>query len=389
MKALHSDIVVVGGGLVGAALSLALIKGGCHVTLLEPHPFAVSSTQDTALDWRVYAISPRNRDHLIQLGVWPDEQAAQAIPRMIVFGDEAGSCFCMDAANADLEALAWIVESKRLCAAIWTQLRASDRVDIITSSPTALAFREEGVSVTLDDRTLFTHLVVGADGARSWVRQAVGIQPSFVSYDQCCVVGNFLAEQPHQGEATQWFRPDGILAFLPLPGNQISLAWSCHPALSNTLLSLSPEELGQWVTIASQAHLGRLKLVSPVQALPLALTELPQTVGKGFALIGDAAHTVHPLAAQGVNLGFGDAWELSRILLSELPARWGDLPILQRYAQARRKRVYPIQKACHTLQVLFARAHPALAFFRNAGLEVANHLPWAKRQLIRYATGST
>ncbi|MDP2963501.1 MAG: FAD-dependent monooxygenase, partial [Sulfurimicrobium sp.] len=248
---------------------------------------------------------------------------------------------------------------------------------------------EEAATLTLQDgRTLRAKLIVGADGRDSWVRSQAGIEASPRAYGQDGVVANFATEKPHRNCAYQWFREDGILAYLPLPGNRISIVWSAFDALSQELMALPPDEFCRRVQEAGKNTLGKLRLITPPAAFSLRLLNLDQLVKPRVALIGDAAHNVHPLAGQGVNLGFQDAQQLARVLLQRESQRdCGDHLLLRRYERARKEDILSMQLLTDGLQKLFNNPDPLLRTLRNTGLSLTNHLGGLKNRLMRHAIG--
>jgi 2-octaprenylphenol hydroxylase len=200
------------------------------------------------------------------------------------------------------------------------------------------------------------------------------------------VVANFIAGEPHRSTAFQWFQPDGILALLPLPQQMVSMVWSVSPKKSEMLLQLGREELCERVSAASQNMLGGLRLVTPPAAFPLRLLHLPQIVKPRLALVGDAAHNVHPLAGQGVNLGFRDARQLVRVLLERRPQPdCGDIHLLRRYERARQEDIFSMQAVTDMLKKLFNNDNPLLRNARNLGLATTNRIAPLKKVLIRHA----
>ncbi|MBS1156264.1 MAG: hypothetical protein H6R07_2188 [Proteobacteria bacterium] len=387
MKNFDADVLIVGGGLVGAALALALKDTPLSVLLLEGREPAFDWPADS-WDTRIYAVSGSSRKLLEQTGVWAQLDAArlQAVQTMLIFGD-SGPELRFDAPEAGLERLATILESRELQRALWQALQACPNVTLLTpAEPAQLAVDADAATLTLaDGRTLSARLLIGADGAQSWVRRQCAIEPQTHDYRQFGVVANFSAEKPHRATAFQWFRTDGVLAWLPLPQDRISMVWSCPAALKDELLALDALQLAARVAAAGGERLGALQTITPAAAFPLRLNHVPKLVAPRVALVGDAAHTVHPLAGQGVNLGFGDVAELAGILSAVLPARCGDLDILRRYERARREPVYLMQGVCHGLQQLFNNNNPLLKAARNFGLGATNQSAWLKRQLIRQA----
>jgi ubiquinone biosynthesis UbiH/UbiF/VisC/COQ6 family hydroxylase len=231
--------------------------------------------------------------------------------------------------------------------------------------------------------------VVGADGAHSWLRTAAGLAAEDKPYTQLGVVANFVTAREHAGIAYQWFRPEGTLAYLPLPGRRISIVWSAEEAYARELLALDSAELSRRVAEAGQDTLGELQLITPAQGFPLRLLTVARSVVPGVALIGDAAHVLHPLAGQGVNLGFADAHALAATLAAREPFRdCGDSRLLRRYERGRREQHFALQCVTDGLQRLFSSESKVLQQLRNRGLELADALPVLKNLLARRALGS-
>ncbi len=391
MKTYNADLIIVGGGLVGAALALALKNTSLSIILLEGREPVLDFDLAT-WDQRVYAISRASRKLLTQIGAWERVRAERLSPitAMKIRGDEANAKLEFNALESGVDELAYIVENRELQRALWLALAESPNVEIISpAEPESLRIDPAGATLTLNNqRELHARLVIGADGANSWVRRQMNIEASSKPYQQFGVVANFACEKPHYGAAQQWFKTDGILAWLPLPQQQMSMVWSCDEVLKDELLGLSPEQLATKVAAAGGKALGELTLVTPPAAFPLKLTQIDSCVKARMALVGDAAHTVHPLAGQGVNLGFGDVAELAQLLSQTHPERIGDLLVLRRYERARRESVLLMQTVCDGLQKLFNNQNPILKSLRNLGLGFTDSLPWLKRQLIRHAMDS-
>lgn len=375
--------VVVGAGLVGAAAALALGRRGLRVALIERQPPAVP---DASWDTRIYAISAASQRFLENIGAWQRLDAArcQAVTRMDVAGDASGAVR-LDAYAAGVSHLATILESGRLQHALWQAIEADGSVAL--HCPAAIASIERGERVTRialgDGTTLEAELVIGADGAHSRIRDWAGLASTVIPYGQSGVVANFACARPHRGTAFQWFFDGDILAWLPLPGNCMSMVWSTSTANADALVALDAAALAGEVREAGHARLGALERLTPAAAFPLRLIRAESVVAPGVALIGDAAHGVHPLAGQGVNLGFGDAEALVEALAAHRRAELGDLRILQQYARQRAEPVQRMQALTHGLHYLFSE--PRAAWLRNAGMRLVDQLPPLKAALVRAA----
>ena len=383
MSSERYQVVVVGAGLVGAAAALALGRQGLRVALVERQP---PSVPDATWDTRIYAISPASQRFLERLGAWQrmDASRVQPVFRMDVAGDAAGA-IRLDAYGAGVSHLAAIVESGRLQHALWQAIEADGNVTL--HCPAAITTLERDGPFTrltlADGSVLETELVVGADGAASRIREWAGLASTLTPYGQSGVVANFECERPHRGTAFQWFFDSDILAWLPLSGNCISMVWSTRTAHADELVALYAEALAAKVQAAGHDRLGALRLLTPAAAFPLRLIRVDSVVAPGVALIGDAAHGVHPLAGQGVNLGFGDAEALVDVLVQHRRTRSGDVRVLQAYARQRAEPVQRMQALTHGLHHLFADSRAA--WLRNAGMTIVNHIPPVKAALVREA----
>jgi 2-polyprenylphenol 6-hydroxylase len=384
---MNFDVLIVGGGLAGLGLAVALKKSRLSVAVVEGQ----APSRPQGWDARIYAVSPVNARFLAEIGVWEHLDASRIAPvrTMEVYGDRGGR-LNFSAYDAGVGELAWIVEASAMAEEMWQTVRRQGNATLLCPArPQSLSIGDEKATLVLaDGRSITTRLVVAADGADSWTRSAAGIEVDFKPYGQHGVVANFACEHPHRDRAFQWFRDDGVLAYLPLPDNLMSMVWSTPAEHAQELVALAPETLCRRVADAGALRLGELSPVTPAVGFPLRLMRAPRTVAPRLALIGDAAHAIHPLSGHGINLGFQDA----RVLAETLTARpehvdCGDAAWLRRFERARKEEVVALQTVTDGLQKLFARSDGLLAPIRNAGLNIIHHLPIVKDILVRYAMG--
>lgn len=379
------DLIINGAGLAGASLAVALRDSGLKIALIEAQaPFAPQGW-----DARIYAISAINQQYLEEIGVWQhlDQNRIAPVYDMEVCGDMEGR-LDFSAYDSGLTELAWIMEASLMARELWETAKRQSNVTLFCpAKPESLSLDEDAARLTLaDGRLLEAKLIVGADGRQSWVREAAGIHARFSDYDEKGVVANFRTEKPHRGVACQWFRNDGILAYLPLPGNLMSIVWSAPTALADELLALPPEDFCQRVQAAGFNRLGKLELETAPQGFALKLMRVSEVVKPRLALIGDAAHAIHPLSGHGINLGFQDARVLAEVLRKEPAcADIGALNILKRYSRSRAEETAITQYTTHALNRLFKPRIPALMMARNLGLSLTNRIPVVKNLLTRYA----
>lgn len=391
-----SDICVIGNGIIGKVAALGLAQAGSSVTLLTP-PAAQSKAAPAGWDVRVYALNQVAHALLSSLRVWDALDASRIAPvdAMVVNGDgpEAAGRLAFDAYSARAGLLAWIVEDSNLNAALDAALRFAPNLKVISARAVRLEQDEKRATVHLDNgATVPAALVVGADGGQSWVRAQCDVGIDYRPYGQRAVVANFSTELPHHGAAHQWFTStEGIVALLPLPGNQVSLVWSAPDALADKLMQEPLSRLAERLSALPRQPFGKLAPLEPenVRDIPLALIRPHAIVSQRVALVGDAAHVIHPLAGHGMNLGFADVASLLQVLAERGAERdCGDARLLRRYARERKEDILLMQVATDGLERLFSTEFEPLRIARNMGLNLLDQLPVLKRRLMSHAMGN-
>jgi 2-octaprenyl-3-methyl-6-methoxy-1,4-benzoquinol hydroxylase len=386
------DIIVVGAGVVGAATALGLARAGLRVTLVEsrlPSPWDPAASPDL----RVYAIAPASSDLLETLGVWPNIAALRAQPyrAMRVWDAGAEGELHFRAADAGGELLGHIVEQGLIQHALWQAMQQAPNIELRCPARVA-AFGQDanGVTLELDDGTrLGASLVIAADGAESPLRTLAGIDTSGRDYAQRGVVAFVRSTQPHSDTAWQRFQPGGPLALLPFVDGLASIVWTLPTDEAERVLALDDAAFGDAVTRASDARLGTLTVASPRAAFPLRLQLAQRYVFERLVLVGDAAHVVHPLAGQGVNLGLADAAELIA-LLGKARTDKRDLSaptLLRRYERTRRSENTLAAHTFDGLERLFASDAVLPTLLRGPALGLVNRVAPLKRFFLRHASG--
>lgn len=394
------DIVIVGGGMIGSALALGLSHQGWQVGLVEGAPkeglLAASEPAATVADFepRVSAISPASQRLLEELGAWPGvmENRHCGYREMVVWDGDGTGRIQFDAAELHAPALGTIVENRNIVRALFREIMASDVV-LFDGVRVRSCSRSRGVELE-DGRWLAARLVIGADGANSRLRQWAGLPTREWDYDQQAIVCTVRTDRSHRYTAWQRFSTSGPLAFLPLLNESLddrfcSIVWSQDTAEARRLMALGDDVFRAELERAIEGELGNVSAVSPRFAFPLRQRHAKDYVANGLALVGDAAHTIHPLAGQGANLGYSDV----RALLDELKRAKAlglapdDELVLARYQRRRKGENLAMMAAMEGFKQLFARDELPLRWLRNAGMRWLDRLGPVKNRIAAEAMG--
>lgn len=388
-----ADVIVVGAGVVGSALALALARDGLDVALVEAQPPQPWQANDD-VDLRVVALAPDAAALLDDLGVWSHVVAARAGPyrRMHVWDALAAGELVFDASEHGQAALGWIVENRLLQHALWMALSAGVTPVRVYSPNTIdhLDNGEDGVTVGLADGTrLRARLLVGADGVASPLRSRLGIATRDRDYGQRAVVAHVTPERSHESTAWQRFQPGGPLALLPLADGRCSIVWSLPEAEATRVLALDDTAFRDELGCASDFRLGVITATTPRLAFPLRMRLAERYVSGRCALIGDAAHGVHPLAGQGMNLGLRDVANL-RTQLAQARQRGGDIGaahVLRRYERERRSENTLAAHGLDLIERTYSSDSMGIALVRGAALSLAHRVTPLRHLLGAAAAG--
>ncbi len=370
----HFDICIRGGGIVGHTLALLLARERLRVGLVAQPPAPTA-----APDVRAYALNAKSKALLESVRCWPDDQHATAVTAMQVLGDDGGEVNFL-ASDLAVPALTWIVDVPVLEAQLRDALRFAPQIELLESPQPA-------------------SLTVICEGKASRTREEFGVEFAVARYPQRAIAARLQCDKPHAQVARQWFTQGEILAFLPLEGemgHSVGIVWSVQESRAQSLLDASEKDFCAELEQVSGACLGKLQLSSPRAAWPLQSAQASRWVGKingssqgdAWALAGDAAHNVHPLAGQGLNLGLGDVAELARILHGR--AYWrpaSDIKLLRQYERARRTEVAATDLAMDGLQRLFSKDGNSWQTLRNWGMRGFEYSGMAKQWAARQAMG--
>jgi len=384
------DVAVVGTGVVGLAAALGCAQQGLRVALIGPAPRLWVANGEAPFDARIYALAAASIELLESLRAWAkiDAQRVQPITRMQVYGD-AGGALSFSAYAAAVERLATIVEESELLRVLWLACGFAGALIHMDASFEALADGPDASRLRLSGgRQVNARLVLGADGKASAVRAAAGFNVIETPHRQTAVVANFACGEPHRSVAFQWFTEEGVVALLPLPGEHVSLVWSAPQELAVRLLEMPATEFAGRVAARTGMRLGLLIRLGGAYGFELRDLRVDRIAANRVVLLGDAAHVVHPLAGQGLNLGLQDVSKLLQVLAAREPWRDpGDLVLLRRHERARAEPVAMMRLTVNSLSRLFASSDPKLRWLRNRGLSGVELSAPVKNALVRRAIG--
>ncbi len=395
------DLIIVGAGIAGKATALRLAQLGLKILQIAPNfDPGVHCNDDLTWDSRIYALSSSTQQLLADIHVWEalDHKRIQVVSDMRIMGDRGQNQdeLHFSAYSATVPQLAWIVESSHIERTLDTASKFQGNIQRITDSVTDFKSDADAVTVTTEKGQTYTaKLLLAADGAKSSIREKLKIETAVNDYQQTAVVANFECELDHQGAACQWFLNNGeILALLPLPNKKLSMVWSAQPSHAEQLKAMDPSSLCAAVQAAADGSVrkrtGSLKMLTSPQGFPLRRMRAKRIIAPDthprIILIGDAAHVMHPLAGQGLNLGLRDVATLGKILEDKESFRPIDDPVLlRRYERARHGDTDILLFTTDQLQKMFSSDSALVKTVRNMGMGIVNRSAFLKRQLIKKA----
>ena len=396
---MRADLLIIGAGMVGSALALALKDSGLNILLLDGSPLSVKPfSPEDAFEPRVSALSAASQRILQRLGAWDGLTRRRVSPysHMHVWDGSGTGEIHFSAASVHADVLGHIVENRVVQDALLECLQGSD-IEMLPNARLEQMRRsgDDWLLTLADGRTLRAPLVIAADGAHSAVRRLTGCETREWDYLHHAIVTSVRCAEPHQQTAWQRFTDHGPLAFLPLErdGQQgwCSIVWSTTPAEAERLMALDDDAFCTELERAFEGRMGQVLSADARLRVPLRQRHAKRYVAQGLALIGDAAHTIHPLAGQGVNLGFLDAAVLAHVLLHavERGEQLADVRVLSRFERRRMPHNLALMGAMEGFQRLFQADSLTARLLRNSGLKWINQMPEAKAMFVRQALGLT
>ena len=381
------DIIIVGGGMVGQAFALSLCnKTQVSIAIIEPNN--PNPNLDKNFHTRVSAITPTSEAFLQSIGVWDLIERKHAFTKTKVWDQNSHGNLDFSAQDDQLPHLGHIIENDAIQSALFSAL-ANTSVNFISAKLDTIQKSDQSYQLNLDNgEVLSCNLLIGADGARSRVRDLAAIEFSQTDYGQKAIVCNIRSPKPFDSTTWQRFLSDSIIALLPLGKFEASIVWSAENHLADELLALTPQDFAKRLSSGVEYRFGLFEVLSKIQAFPLIERSAKDYVKENLALIGDAAHNIHPLAGQGVNLGFADAQELSQQLLQSAKPI-GDYGVLRAYARARRLDNELMAKTMTGLNWIYKENSEPLRWLRGFGMNLINETPELKSFFQAHAIGKS
>ena len=383
---MNFDILIAGGGMAGQALALSLAHTQLKIGVIEfndPNPVL-----DQQFHTRVSAITPKSEQLLSEIGAWPYIARKKAFVKTRVWDQNSHGHLDFDGSDQNLARLGHIIENDAIQSALFQALEPT-KVEFIQARFSHFDKQADGYVVHLDDgKQLSTKLLIGADGARSKVRELAGIDYSEHDYEQQAIVCNIQCEKSFEDTTWQRFLSDSIIALLPLGEHMASIVWSAKNPLASELMSLDKSEFADRLSQGVEYRFSRFEVISDIQAFPLIERSSRSYVKENLALIGDAAHNIHPLAGQGINLGFADVIELSAQIKANI-ANFSDYSVLRKYARARRLDNELMAKTMTGLNWIYKENSEPMRLLRGVGMNLVNEVPMLKSFFQKHALGES
>ena len=380
------DVIIVGGGMIGLSLVVELSKKmNLSVAIIDPND--CNPTISDSFHTRVSAITPSTQDFLSSINVWDKIQRKKGFSATKVWDQNSHGHLNFYAKDEGIEYLGYIVENDLIQSALFNAIDQS-KVSMINAKLLGFTKTDIGYTVNLENGESHScKLLVGADGSQSKVRDLAEIQVTEHDYQQKAIIANIVSEKPLMNTTWQRFLSDSILAILPLSDHQASIVWSCKEALANELEAKDKTIFNKMLSEASEYQFGVLKLESSKKSFPLVSRTAKEYVRANLALIGDAAHNIHPLAGQGANLGFSDVIELSKQLVENNDKLLGDFHVLRKYARARRLDNELMSKTMTGLDWIYKENNEPIRWLRGYGMNLIDETPILKSFFQRQALG--